>query len=177
MRVLDPASLADWEPSGAVWYAHACCSAGTDSSTVYGGLFDDGSSNDLLVKGLTSVGACVAPLPKLLLGMRRPLRAFVGHVEPTFDWTLKHPASDASMSDGIVEALYNRLYVGEPLGMALKSWHQLVWGLYLSHQGARAQYDAGADNLDDLLYLQLAARDIQSTVILGDPAAALVERA
>ena len=38
---------------------------------------------------MTAFGAFTTPLPRALLGATRPLRAFVGHVEPTFDWTLR----------------------------------------------------------------------------------------
>jgi hypothetical protein len=38
-----------------------------------------------------TAGARISPLPRALLGAEKPLRAFVGHVEPTFDWTLRDP--------------------------------------------------------------------------------------
>src|SRR5205807_2515028 len=91
--------LSVWEPKGAVWYAHACCSAGSDSTSVFAGLFEKGSPNESLLRSLTSLPASVAPLPKRLLGHRRPLRAFVGHVEPTFDWTLRQPENGQAITD------------------------------------------------------------------------------
>jgi len=67
--------LAQWQPDGAIWYAHACCSAGSNSTTMFDGLVPAGSDVDRLLKGVASLGARVAPLPRALLGAAKPLRA------------------------------------------------------------------------------------------------------
>src|SRR5207302_1988162 len=93
---LDPDQLlATWEPDGAIWYAHACCSAGSNAISLYGCqdtginnipicLVEAGSPVDRVLKGVAGLGSLVAPLPRALLGAKKPLRAFIGHVEPTF---------------------------------------------------------------------------------------------
>jgi hypothetical protein len=171
---LDPdALLAAWEPDGAVWYAHACCSAGSDSPTFYDRLFDPGSPTDAVLQAVASLGPRVAPLPQRLLGAKKPLRAFIGHVEPTFDWTLRQPANRQPLTSGVTEALYQNLYLRDPVGLAFRDWYARVGGLYSQHSAASRAYDGGEENVGDLLFYQLAARDIQSTVILGDPAVVL----
>ena len=73
-----------------------------------------------MLLAVAGLGAQVAPLPRALLGAKRPLRAFVGHVEPTFDWTIRNPESKQALTDTIIQALYNHLYQEErePLGFA-----------------------------------------------------------
>jgi hypothetical protein len=85
------ALLAAWQPDGAIWYAHACCSAGCDNVNSYKELVPAGSTLASVLDGVAALGAQVAPLPQRLLGAAKPLRAFIGHVEPTFDWTLRQP--------------------------------------------------------------------------------------
>jgi hypothetical protein len=87
------ALVKSWEPSGAVWYCHACCSAGSDSPSVFEPLFSETTDVGRLLRAVAGLGPRVAPLPLALLGAKRPLRAFIGHVEPTFDWTLQNPVS------------------------------------------------------------------------------------
>jgi hypothetical protein len=70
-----------------------------------------------------TAGATVAPLPTALLGAPRPLRAFVGHVEPTFDWTLRDPNNKQVVTHVLRAALYKNLYQQDwctPIGYALK---------------------------------------------------------
>ena len=130
----------------------------------------------MTLSGVAALGPQVAPLPTRLLGAERPLRAFVGHVEPTFDWTLRNPANQQPLTDGIVQALYPRLYQltpRTPVGRALWDWFGRVGALYASWDAARNGYNSGASDVRALLYPQLGARDVESTVILGDPAAML----
>ncbi|MFI5298329.1 MAG: hypothetical protein ACHREM_09545 [Polyangiales bacterium] len=87
------ALMSAWSPNGAIWYAHACCSGGTDKTTGFAGLVAEDSDVDLVLRAIASSGSRVAPLPRALLGAPKPLRAFVGHVEPTFDWTLRSNAT------------------------------------------------------------------------------------
>src|SRR5205823_5528889 len=57
-RVLDIAELiSGWQPDGAIWYAHACCSAGTDGETSFDGLFEADGSMDTLLKGIAGAGS------------------------------------------------------------------------------------------------------------------------
>lgn len=171
--------LQAWQPDGAIWYAHACCSAGSDARTRYQGLVEAGSSVERTLLAVAGLGARVAPLPKALMGAEKPLRAFVGHVEPTFDWTLR-AATGQTLTGTIRQALYERMHreKPEPVGMAfegaykhagelLAQWHELQPALLDSDKTRRDEARAAA------LRAQLTAADRQSMVILGDPTVAL----
>ena len=80
-RCLEVSALDAWSPGGAIWYSHACCSAGSDVVTRYSGLIAPTQRGGALLRGVAEVaGARVAPLPRKLLGRSNPLRAFVGLV-------------------------------------------------------------------------------------------------
>lgn len=167
--LLQPSSLLpSWKPGGAIWYAHACCSAGSDSKTLFDGLLQSGSLIDQVLKGVAKVGARVSPLPQALLGASDPLRAFVGHVEPTFDWTLQQPITKQFTTDPICTALYDDLYQPSPIGLAMGSIYGTLGGIY-------TDYDRFSRVLSqpNMLHRLLIARDVQSMVILGDPTAML----
>jgi hypothetical protein len=160
--------LTNWQPAGAIWYAHACCSAGSDSHTLFDGLIEAGSMVDLVLKGVAKAGARIAPLPSALLGAREPLRAFIGHVEPTFDWTLEQMSTKQFTTEPITAALYDELFQPAPIGQAMGSVFGQLGGLY-------ADYDRffRVASESNMLHRLLIARDVQSTVILGDPTAML----
>jgi hypothetical protein len=174
-RTLDPAALlGKWNPAGAIWYAHACCSAGSDSTSRFKGLVSDGSEAARTLAALAEgVGACVAPLPTGLLGAKAPLRAFIGHVEPTFNWTLTNPLTGQYLTAPICQALYDGLYNRQPVGYAFRPWYERIGTLYAQHSDALQDYKEGQDSQDRLLYYLLSAADVSSAVILGDPTAAL----
>lgn len=162
------AVTANWQPGGAIWYAHACCSAGSDSRSYFDGLFEPGSDAAQVLRSVAQCGARVAPLPTALLGAASPLRAFVGHVEPTFDWTLEQPDTRQFTTDHLTAALYDELYQPVPIGMALSRIYAQLGGLYSNyHEFMNSLAKRG------MLHRLLVARDIQSTVILGDPTAML----
>jgi hypothetical protein len=174
LNTVRPDLLLDaWEPDGAIWYAHACCSAGSDATTIYRGLLDPGSPIDLLLEGIARLGNHVAPLPTALLGAEKPLRAFVGHVEPTFDWTIRNPQTGQPLMTSVVDALYDRLFQPDPLGFALREPYAHVGELYTQRDAAYRAFDEGEDTQGVALATQLAARDRQSMVVLGDPTVAL----
>ena len=170
--------LAAWQPSGAIWYSHACCSAGGDGSGFFADLFGDSSRAREVLDAVAGLGPTIAPLPTALLSAERPIRAFIGHVEPTFNWTLEERYTGQFLTSGIVEALYRRLYVekGEleaPVSYAFRDWYAQTNGLRAQYVQAQARFNRGADTDDVLLTTQLAARDIESTVLLGDPTVAI----
>jgi hypothetical protein len=170
--------LARWQPDGAIWFAQACCSAGSDSPTAYTGLFQSGSLLDSTLTGIANLGAMVSPLPRALLGATKPLRAFVGHVEPTFDWTLSFPPNRQVLTDDLTTSLYARLCSGQPVGLALSAYYPAIGSLLQNYLQAKQDYDAqvGAaarPSLDMLVYSRVTAHDRASTVILGDPTAAM----
>jgi hypothetical protein len=144
---------AGWQPSGAIWYAQACCSAGSDTGTSYAGLLPEDSLASRVVHAVGQLGAAVAPLPTRLLGAEKPLRAFIGHVEPTFDWTLM------STDTG---------------GLALGEHYHGVGELYAKLAAAREGVNGRVPGArDDTTYYKLTAIDRQSLVILGDPTAVI----
>ncbi len=174
------ALLAAWQPDGAIWYAHACCSAGCDNVNSYKELVPAGSTLATVLDGVAALGAQVAPLPQRLLGAAKPLRAFIGHVEPTFDWTLRQPETGQVLTTTTIAALYEHMHrvQPEPVGMAFNPGYKVVGELFQQWQQLTGQF-AGATAADrDFIRLmtasaQLAALDRQSLVILGDPTVAL----
>ena len=172
--VLDYGKLLQrWSPNGAIWYAHACCSAGGDRQTRYDGLVAAGSYADQVLKGVAKVGACVSPLPRALLGAPSPLRAFIGHVEPTFDWTIQDRHTGQVRTNALIESLYSRLYQPMPLGRALEPCHEQGPKLDSVHKRIKKDFNAGIDRLEEALECRLIAQDLESLVILGDPTVAL----
>lgn len=170
--------LKEWQPDGAIWYAHACCSAGADSVTRFDGLVAKDSGVDRILKAVAGLGAQIAPLPRALLGAAKPLRAFIGHVEPTFDWTIRQPETRQSLTATIERALYVGMYQERPesVGMAFHPTFQHAGELFTQwNQCVRALARAmDADEREAAktaaLRTQLAGLDRQSMVILGDPA-------
>lgn len=172
------AQMKEWAPEGALWYAHACCAAGSDEASRYVDLLDVSGGAGRIVRDVAAhAGARIAPLPRMLLGQPAPLRAFVGHVEPTFDWTLRQPESGQVTTRALVDALYTQLYnqaVRTPVGWALRELYRQSGAFYGAWQEARGAVDrdeAGARERS--LYRQLVAMDLQTLVVLGDPTVAL----
>lgn len=170
-----PLPLADlfagWRPNGAIWYAHACCAAGADDGSAFAALFSEGTEARQVLIKVGELGARIAPLPLALLTCDKPVRAFLGHVEPTFDWTLLQPATGQFLTSSLVSALYDELYLGAPVGLAFRGWY----GAAATHQTAwdvtKRAYDSSEAVKATLLYHNLVARDVQTLVLLGDPAA------
>ncbi|MFL6388959.1 MAG: hypothetical protein ACJ71U_15870 [Terriglobales bacterium] len=165
--------LKGWQPAGAIWYAHACCSAGASAQTMFDGLTQEGSDVDRVLKGVAAVGNKVAPMPTELLGAAKPLRAFIGHVEPTFDWTLKNFDTNQLLAWSLEEALYTELYQPSPVGYAFRRWYDRLASLYTSYDQELVAFGRGNNTRAAMLKDLLAARDVQSTVLLGDPTATL----
>jgi hypothetical protein len=178
-QVVEPDELlAHWQPDGAIWFAQACCSAGADSPTAYDGLFDTGSVLARVLNGVAQAGAMTSPLSRALLGAAKPLRAFIGHVEPTFNWTLSFPPNRQVLTSDLVAALYARLCVGQPVGLAMSGYYPTIGSLLQQYLMARRTYEgkigaAAKPSLDMLVYSRVTAHDRASTVILGDPTVAI----
>lgn len=175
------ALFAAWSPEGAIWYAHACCSAGADSRSRFADLFKDG---DPMRKMLTDVAdaaeACTSPLAQRLLGAAAPARAFIGHVEPTFDWTLRDPATGQPLANTLIDALYNQLFatgstgLATPVGYALQKLFDEADAFFAAWVDAISDVNQGVASAPDwALYRKLVGYDRQGTVILGDPAVSL----
>lgn len=163
-------------PHGAIWYAHACCSAGCDTVSKFTGVAADTSTLGKTLTALSLLGAQSAPLPQQLLGAPTPARAFIGHVEPTFDWTLRDTRNGQTTTANIVDAFYTQLQRASrpPIGLAMQSYYRSVGGLWRDVDDARKDIDkfkAGA--ADELRRLRLIACDLESMVLLGDPTVTL----
>jgi hypothetical protein len=172
--------LAAWEPDGAIWYSHACCSAGGDGRTLFKDLVPAGSPVAQVLQGVAELGPAVASFPRALLGAKKPLRAFIGHVEPTFDWTLQAQTRQF-LTNALLNALYDRMYLAdpEPVGLAFYECYRLVGSLF-------AQWDQQVEKVNSAetpdvrnaarlaaMRTKLTALDRQAMVIIGDPTVAL----
>jgi hypothetical protein len=166
--------LRRWQPDGAVWYAHACCSAGGDAVNRYAGLFQANAGLDAMLGRVKELGAMVAPFPRALLGATKPLRAFIGHVDPTFNWTIQDKDTQTYLTDELEQAA-KRFYLKKPapVGYAFRPLFNALGGILTAFEQFQDQYyhhqsDAIVSEFDH----KLMALDIQSTVILGDPTVA-----
>lgn len=161
-----------WSPHGTIWYAHACCSAGCDAVSSFSGVAAPTTTLGQTLTALGTLGAQSAPLPKLLLGRSSPARAFIGHVEPTFDWTLRDTRNGQTTTAHIIDAFYRQLHRASrpPLGLAMQVYYRGVGGLWRDVANARDDintFKPGA--VDELRRLRLIAADLESMVLLGDP--------
>jgi hypothetical protein len=170
---VDLAALTASVPGGAVWYSQACCSAGSDAVTNYAGLIASGPVLDTLT-AVAALGATVAPACLALLGRDRPVRAVFGHVEPTFDWTLRVAETGQALGGDLVAGMSTNLFAGQPLGYVLDAYRAGVGVLQSQWAELRAQLDNGDTSVRDrLTRLRLSAIDRQSLVLLGDPTVTL----
>ncbi|MFI6585147.1 hypothetical protein [Embleya sp. NPDC050493] len=161
-------------PGGCVWYAQACCSAGAAGESFYAGLLPVGSSAFGTVEAVASLGTMVAPAALELLGRENPVRAVLGHVEPTFSWTLQVENTGQGLGGRLVSALSTHLYAGEPLGLALAEYRADVGELHTQWARLREMLAAGDTSVrETLTRLRVSALDRQSLVLLGDPTVAL----
>lgn len=162
-------------PGGCIWFAQACCSAGGAGDSLYTTLLDPRWPAAHTVDAVARCGPMVAPAAVEVLGRENPVRAVVGHVEPTFSWTLEVESTGQYLGGRIVAALSRRLYGGMPLAYAFAEYWADVG--QLNHRWITLQRelnDGTADGvLDEMRRLRLAALDRQSLVLLGDPTVSL----
>jgi hypothetical protein len=175
-KALSPDDLTDsWEGDGAIWYAHACCSAGSTKMSDFEGFFHPESDIGATLRNVSAMGSLVAPLPLALLGVPRPLRAFIGHVEPTFNYSLMQPANQESLTNSLVTALWTNLFQEkrEPVGYAFRECYDRVGSFFnlldLNHKDLRSRKADVASMRPAMLWSLLTAYDLRSMVILGDP--------
>lgn len=163
-------TLCDGMPGGCVWYAQACCSAGAAGESFYAGLLPVGTSAFATVDAVASLGTMVAPAALELLGRENPVRAVLGHVEPTFSWTLQVDDTGQGLGGRLVSALSAHLYAGEPLGLALAEYRADVGELHTRWARLRETLAGGDTSVrETLTRLRVSALDRQSLVLLGDP--------
>jgi hypothetical protein len=158
-------------PAGCVWFAQACCSAGSSGLSSYSGLLEPDTTAYAAVTAVESLGSTVAPAPLALLKRAHPVRAVFGHVEPTFDWTLKDEETGQKLGGHLIEGLSSNLHHGQPLGLAFADYRAGV-GVLTTRWGelaGRLNRDHDTSVLPDMTRLRLTAWDRQSLVLLGDP--------
>lgn len=162
-------------PGGTIWYAQACCSAGSDATSHYEGLLAPGTVALDAVQAVAALGATVAPAALRLLSRGDPVRAVLGHVEPTFDWTLRVTESQQGLGGHIVAAVSRNLFVaGDPIGYALREYRAGVGELHTQWASLLTELDDGTTQVRPALTrLRLSALDRQSLVLLGDPTVTL----
>lgn len=172
-RVLSvPTALGSGPASGSIWYSHACCSAGCDEKSAFAGVFQTGSTLDTALTSIAAIGAMTAPLPKALLGAKNPIGAFVGHVEPTFDRTLRRPTNGQVTTHDIVSALYGRLHLASrpPIGYAMSVYYRAVAGLLIDYSSALTAIGSeGKKAYRRAFDARFVALDRLAMVLLGDP--------
>jgi hypothetical protein len=157
-------------PYGSVWFAQACSSAGGDSQSHYAGLLQEGTTAFGVVSAVAELGRSVAPAPLRLLGRKRPVRAVYGHVEPTFNWTLRVPETGQGLGHHIVAALSSNLYSQQPVGLTFADYRAGVGELHNQWAGLDQDLANGDTSVREALTrLRLTALDRQSLVLLGDP--------
>ena len=168
------ADLEDAMPPGAIWHAQACCSAGSEGPSKYTGLLGEGTTALGVVTSVAELGSRVSPAALRLLGREHPVRAVIGHVEPTFDWTLRVAETGQGLGAEIVAALSTNLYAGQPVGHAFSDYRAGVGELHTQYVAALAKRSAGdSSQRPRLTRLRLSALDRQSMVLLGDPTVTL----
>ena len=93
--------------------------------------------------------------------LHEPLRAFVGHVEPTFDWSLKNRKTGQYVTTSILECFHTGLFTGQPIGMALDRVRATGASFRNSRDTAEQRLLANRDEsqLGDILAAKLIADD------------------
>jgi hypothetical protein len=169
-QVLDSVQLMQsWQPNGAIWYAHACCSAGTNGAGRLTDLAKSDTSLRHTLEALSKVAPTMAPLPVRLLAAKEPARAFIGHVEPTFDITLRDGKTGELFTDPILDSLYQQLLQESPVGFAMHYLMEPLAGVYSSYMNTKGDFKASESDYADLLNYSLRGFDLEGTVLFGDP--------
>ncbi|MHA7207935.1 hypothetical protein [Arthrobacter sp. MDT1-65] len=164
-------ALVESVPGGAIWFAQACCSAGSSSRSNYTALLEEGTMARLIVDTVAGLASSVSPASLALLTRDPPVRAIFGHVEPTFDWTLRDPETKQRFGHDIISALTSQLHSGKPLGLILESYYAGVSSLVSAWATRSDDFKDSHDRsiLVEMTRLRLTAWDRQSLVLLGDP--------
>lgn len=165
--------LRNWQPAGAVWFAQACCSVGSDSPSRYQDLYPIDTEIGSVLSAVAATGAHIAPLPQRLLGCENPARGFFGHIEPTFNITLQSPLTKQVVAHSAVDAFYNRYFGHYTLGRVLNEYHRTASTKYAQWCTLINRFNRGDDVDDELLYTRTTAIDIDALVLIGDPTAAM----
>ncbi len=171
---LDAEALTAALPGGCVWFAQACCSAGGAGRSLYSALLRPEWSAFQTVEAVAALRPMTAPAAVAALGRENPVRAVLGHVEPTFSWTLEAPDTGQLLGGRIVSALSSHLYAGQPLAFAFGEYRADVGQLHTAWFSLNDRLRGGDTSVaEKMTRLRLSAVDRQSLVLLGDPTVSL----
>lgn len=166
--------------SGLVWYSHACCGAGSLDRSAYSKLLRRPSDSRIrrTLETVASFGNRVAPLPVALLSSREPIAAFIGQVEPTFNWTLRQFHHEGPATGALIGGMYEALFRGHRIGRCLSQWWLRSGTLASHYESEKDAYNRRPTHeaARKLAQVRVTLRDVRSTVLLGDPAIALVAK-
>lgn len=96
-------------------------------------------------------------------------------MEPTFDWSVRQNQTGQYLTNPLLDSFYQRLFSGEPIGMALDSCRRMASSLLNASYGTQVgELGEGKSRAGEILALQLMANDWRSFVLLGDPACRLL---
>ena len=152
------------------WYAHACCSAGANDKTSFADLLNPDSDIALTLQGIAKAGAMVAPLPTALY------LAIRDRLEHSSDTSSR--LSIIRFATRAADNLQRRHSVRRSTGgyFSRGRWAALFVA-FIRRQRPTAlltisnlsAFNKGGNTERAMLYSLLAARDVYTTVILGDP--------
>ncbi len=174
-RLLDyQGLLSAWQPDGAIWFAQACCSAGSTGVNPYEGLVHRSSNLHVTLDNISkTMKSRTAPLPRALLAPKKPLRTFIGHVGPTFDRTMIDPSNHQKLMD-FRPSLYRNLFQFQPVARAMREHFAAMGSLFRVDQRIAREVNAGEPGSRERQRdVRLRSMDLSSMVILGDPTVAL----
>jgi hypothetical protein len=158
---------------GSVWFAQACCSAGSSGRSAYEGLLSPDSSAARVLAEVAGLDTTTAPAALRLLGRENPVRAVFGHVEPTFDWTLRDEKTGQLFGGALVKALSANIFSGQPVGLILDEYRSQIGAINSRYHAVRETAVDDTSLRPKLTRLRLTALDRQALVLLGDPTVAL----
>ena len=121
---------------------------------------------------MAKVGPVVAPCPGRCSGRSIQPGRSCGHVEPTFDYTIRQPETAQALTTGLVRALHDALYQEHQpgrVGHSFRPYFDPIPTAASQQVTLRRDYDLGRQVEQQLTPAYLTARDRMSTVILGDP--------
>lgn len=179
--LLDADAVAAEPPAaGGIWFAFGSFSAGTAPQTAYGEWLAQLDTPDARRLALAFEGPpFIAAVPQAALAHEQGPLAFVGHVDIawTFGWQVSLPGSDLQLHDRISlvmaalgggrSGVWPRGGPGR-IGHAVRQLGQAAARYADMLAERRRTQPAATDHLDGAIWL--ARQDLESYVLLGDPA-------
>ena len=160
---------------GVLWYCLACGSAGGEGTNPYVQILSKTCAAGEAFERVANLGAMTSSLSRAILGSAKPARAFVGHVGPTFEVTLKDFRNNLPLTNGIVDSLHGRYCLRNDqrwrLGRCFDPWRVKRCQMQEEYLGIRTEFNKRYDGSASwLLDIKLRSMDARRLVLLGDPA-------